>query len=139
VLLCAPAPAAHLARERSYLPAGRCPGGVQPLGKMVLALPGDTVEVSFRGLAVNGLAIPASRASAADRAGRPLRSVPAGVYRLSSHQVWVYAPHPRSFDSRYFGPLPQSRLLGTLRPLWTGRSAPLEATAALLHSLNPRR
>jgi conjugative transfer signal peptidase TraF len=138
VLACPPPAASRLARTRGYLPAGACPGGVQPLGKMVLAMAGDTVEVSARGLVVDGLAIPASRPSAADSAGRPLRSLPLGVYRLSSGELWLYAPHPRSFDSRYFGPLPSTRLLGTLEPLWTGRSAGLDATAVLLRALDPR-
>jgi conjugative transfer signal peptidase TraF len=138
VLVCPPQAAAHLARTRSYLPAGACPGGVQPLGKMVLATAGDTVEVSARGLAVDGQAIPASRPSAADSAGRPLRAFPLGVYHLSSGELWLYAPHPRSFDSRYFGAVSSSRLLGALQPLWTDRSARLDATAALLRALDPR-
>jgi type IV secretory pathway protease TraF len=27
--------------------------------------------------------------------------------------------HPRSFDSRYFGPIPASSVISTMRPLWT--------------------
>jgi|HubBroStandDraft_3_1064219.scaffolds.fasta_scaffold188439_2 conjugative transfer signal peptidase TraF len=135
VLLCPPPAAARLARVRGYLPAGGCPGGVQPLGKLVLAMGGDRVEVSARGLAVEGRAIPWSGASAADSAGRPLRSVPRGVYRLAPGELWLHAPHPRSFDSRFFGPVPASRVLGTLVPLLTRRSARLEAAAALARSL----
>jgi conjugative transfer signal peptidase TraF len=137
VLLCPPPAAARLAHRRGYLPAGRCPGGVQPLGKMLLALPGDTVALSSRGLAVDGLPIPGSMPSAADSAGRPLPRVRLGFRRLAPGEVWVFAPHPRSFDSRYFGAVSSRQLLGTLEPLWARRSPRLEATAALLRSLGP--
>jgi conjugative transfer signal peptidase TraF len=137
VLFCPPPAAARLARDRGYLPPGRCPEGVQPLGKMILALPGDSVEISSRGLAVDGVAIPGSQPRLADSAGRPLSPAPFGAYRLGPRQVWVYAPHPRSFDSRYFGPVPDSLLLGTLKPVCTARSPRLAATSALLRSLGP--
>ena len=57
---CTPDEAATLALQRGYLHRGRCPGGVDPLGKYVLALPGDTVEVRPQGLRVNGEAVPNS-------------------------------------------------------------------------------
>jgi conjugative transfer signal peptidase TraF len=130
VLLCPPPAAARLARARGYLPAGPCPGGVAPLGKMLLALPGDTVEISPRGLALDGRPVPLSRLSPADSLGRPLPAAPAGRHRLAPGQVWVYAPHPRSFDSRTFGPVADRLLLGTLEPLWTESRDPLTAAAA---------
>jgi conjugative transfer signal peptidase TraF len=135
VLLCPPPAAARLARARGYLPPGRCPGGVEPLGKMLLALPGDTVEITARGLAVDGRPVPASRPSPADSLGRPLLPAPAGRRLVRPAEVWVYAPHPRSFDSRYFGPVSAQRLLGTLLPVWTGPGARLAAAAALLRSI----
>ena len=52
--------------------------------------------------------------------GTPLTSIPAGI--IPQGFVFLYAPHPRSFDSRYqeFGLVPQSALRGRLIPLSRG-------------------
>jgi conjugative transfer signal peptidase TraF len=118
VLVCPPPAAAALARRRRYLPAGPCAEGTRPLGKLLLAVPGDLIEVSAAGLEVAGRLAPFSRPLAADAAGRPLPRTAFGRRRLAPGEVWVYAPHPRSFDSRYFGPVPAASLRGTLVPVW---------------------
>jgi conjugative transfer signal peptidase TraF len=137
VLVCPPAAAAALARERGYLRRGRCPGGVRPLGKLLLAGPGDEVEVSAAGLSLAGRRAPASQALATDAAGRPLPAIPRGLYPLARGAAWVYAPHPRSFDSRYFGPVSATALRGTLTPLWVTRTTAADRT--LLDMLARRR
>jgi hypothetical protein len=45
VLACPPVWFAILALARHYLPPGPCPGGTQPLGKIVLAVGGDWLDV----------------------------------------------------------------------------------------------
>jgi type IV secretory pathway protease TraF len=42
-----------------------------------------------------------------------------GFGRAEPGEIWLYAPHPRSFDSRVFGPVPLGSVRGVLTPLWT--------------------
>lgn len=55
-----------------------------------------------------------------DGRGRPLAAfVPDGKsYTVRSGELWVYAPHDRSLDSRYHGPIPEADVHGRARPLW---------------------
>ncbi|HVT60549.1 MAG TPA: conjugative transfer signal peptidase TraF [Thermoanaerobaculia bacterium] len=125
VLACPPPWAARLALARHYLPAGSCPGGTQPLGKLLLALPGDRLALSAAGLSVNGRPIPSSLPLPADTAGRPLPPHPYGRFQLGPTQVWLFSTHPRSFDSRYFGPVDRADVLGILQPIWTTKQRSL--------------
>lgn len=108
-----PAVAAWLAR-RGYLPAGT------PLLKHVAALPGAFVCRSGAGIFVDGRR--AAIAHLADRKGRELPRW-TGCRTLRGGEVFLLNPAPDSLDSRYFGPLPASRLIGRARPILT-RSAP---------------
>jgi conjugative transfer signal peptidase TraF len=132
VAVCPPPAAAALARARGYLAAGSCPGGVRPLGKLLVAGPGDVIELSALGLRLDGRLAPASQPLAVDAAGRPLAHAALGRRRLAPGEIWLYAPHPRSFDSRYFGPAASGALRGTLRPLWVTHSRGADATLARL-------
>jgi conjugative transfer signal peptidase TraF len=122
VVACPPPAAAELARRRSYLADGPCAagaaGGAAPLGKVVLAVAGDEVIVAAAGLAVNGRAVPASRLVPRDAAGRPLPHPAFGGCRVHPGELWLFAPyHPRSYDSRYFGPVATAAVRGRLVPL----------------------
>ena len=110
------------AAARGYLPAGRCPGGFQPLVKPIAAIVGDVVTVSVAGVTVNGAPVPGTAPLAADSTGRLLSPFPAGVYRVAPGALWLLSGHdPRSFDSRYFGPVPVRNVQGVARPLWVLR------------------
>lgn len=127
VMVCLTEPTASLAAARGYIARGRpfgtddvCPDGLEPLGKRVLATGGDTVAVADRGLAVNGRAIPRTGRLPRDSYGRPLPLYPPGVYVVRTGELWVIATDSRrSFDSRYFGPLPEGNVLAVVRPLLT--------------------
>lgn len=126
VLVCLPEPTATLASTRGYIGAGECPDGRQPLGKSVLAVPGDTVSVSDAGLVLNRRPVPRTARLPRDSEGRPLPRVAAGIYVVRAGDLWLVAPdHRRSFDSRYFGPVPHGNVLSTLRPVmvWERGSA----------------
>lgn len=133
VLFCSPESAGHLARSRGYLHSGPCPGGVVPLGKIVVAVGGNLVEVGRTAIAVNGVPIPHSAPRDRDDQGRRLPTTRGRTFRLGPDQVWLYAPHPRSFDSRVFGPVSVSSIRAVLVPVWTegevGRSGIEEARA----------
>lgn len=126
VLVCLPEPTATLASSRGYIGAGQCPDGRQPLGKSVLAIRGDTVSVSDAGLALNGRPLPRTTRLPRDSEGRALPRVAAGIYVVRAGDIWLVAPdHRRSFDSRYFGPVPTGNVRSTLRPVmvWERGSA----------------
>ncbi|HUZ64827.1 MAG TPA: conjugative transfer signal peptidase TraF [Acetobacteraceae bacterium] len=109
----------RLAAARGYLPAGLCAGGYEPLVKPIAAIPGDQVAVTPRGIAVDGRPVPHTVQLTKDSAGRPLHAVAHGVYVVRPGQIWLLSGHdPRSFDSRYFGPVPMANVQDVARPLW---------------------
>jgi conjugative transfer signal peptidase TraF len=138
VLFCPPAEAARLAAERHYLRNGSCPGHVEPMGKILIAAPGDLVELTERGISINGQRLPSSLPRAIDSRGRPLAHYPYGVFKVDFGKLWVYSPHPLSFDSRYFGPVPASLFVGTLRPLYTASAHALNQTVTAVRALPGR-
>jgi conjugative transfer signal peptidase TraF len=124
VLACLPPEVAAFARERGYVPrGGNCPDGALPVGKVVLAIAGDTVAVTPTGLLVNGAPVPNSQPLEADRKGRPLPRLLMGTYVVSPGELWVLSSYSRlSFDSRYFGAIQASQVRARLRRLWTAGS-----------------
>ena len=120
VEFCPSEPFASLAVRRGYRQPGRCPDGGAPLLKPVVACAGDLVTFSERGIAVNGRLLDRTAPLKFDGRGRPLVAWPFGLYHVSPGTVWVASSYsPRSFDSRYFGPIPLTTIQGRLRPLLT--------------------
>jgi type IV secretory pathway protease TraF len=58
-----------------------------------------------------------ARALTHDRRGLPL-PIWAGCRQLQTGQVFVLNAEPQSLDSRYFGALPLSAVVGRAQPLW---------------------
>jgi conjugative transfer signal peptidase TraF len=113
-------PAAQVAIERGYIPPGGCPSGFAPLLKQIATFPGDTVLLTDEAVYINGSLLPSSRTQATDSKGRPLPSFPRGSYRVLPGECWLFATtHPNSFDSRYFGPIPESCIVTSLLPVAT--------------------
>ena len=121
VLACIPRAMAVWAKQRGYIPPGGCPGGVMPLGKIVVGVPGDTIVVSSTGTLVNGQLLVNSQPLDRDRRGQSLPHYPFGTYILGTCDYWLESTHPRSFASRYIGPIPTADLLTALTPIWTWR------------------
>lgn len=120
VLICLPESIAEFAHERGYLPNGSCRGGVAPIGKRIVAVPGDTVAMTQAGLQVNGVLIPNSKSLPRDGRHRQLPELTKQLSIVAPHQLWVLSWYSsRSFDSRYFGPIPDSAVQATIRPLLT--------------------
>jgi conjugative transfer signal peptidase TraF len=110
------------AAHRGYIPSGDCPGGYEPLVKPVAAIAGDLVAVTPQGIAVDGNPVAGTEALAEDEARRPLHPIPIGAYRVEPGEVWLLSGHdPRSFDSRYFGPVPTANMTGVAHLLWVLR------------------
>lgn len=111
VLATPPEAARRLAAERGYLPAG------VPLVKRVVAFSGDTVCAAGIEITINGPAV--AKRLPADRRGRPLPDWN-GCRTLAANEFFLLMVDvPDSFDSRYFGPVSSSQIVGRLVPLWT--------------------
>ncbi len=120
VEFCPPEPFASFSKSRGYRPSGSCPDAAEPLMKPVVAAEGDIVEVTASGVAVNGRLLPNSSPRPVDSRNRPLRHWPFGKYRVGAGTVWVVSSfNQRSFDSRYFGPIPSVCIRSRLLPLLT--------------------
>jgi conjugative transfer signal peptidase TraF len=87
------------AAQRGYIPAGTCPGGYEPLVKPVAAVAGDLVTVTLRGIVVDGTPVASTAPLARDEAGRTLRAVPVGSYRVAPGEVWLLSGFDPAFPS----------------------------------------
>jgi conjugative transfer signal peptidase TraF len=122
VAACPPLHAASLGLERGYLGPGTCPDSVEPLLKIVVATEGDIVVTSPAGTSVNGKLLPESQPLQVDSVGRSLVCWSTPTYRMPSGRIWLYAPSDRSWDSRYWGPVPIANVLGIAELLRTTQS-----------------
>ena len=121
VLFCPPPGALFdAARARGYIGAGYCPGGYGYLMKRVLAVKGDTVTVSDKGVRVNGEHVARSVPLQADAAGRPLPRYPPVCQRLGQAELLVMSDaSATAFDSRYFGPIHRAQIQAVIKPILT--------------------
>lgn len=119
VLFCLDDELSQYAFERGYINFGSCPGGYAPLGKHVVALPGDKVALNPQtGIKVNGKTIPNTIAQSKDSDGRALETYEAKL-RLTENQIIVANETLDSFDSRYYGPVYLYQIVGVLTPYYT--------------------
>lgn len=110
VLVPLPAEAAALAAQRGYLPTR------VPLLKRVGAVSPQEVCIAGGVVRIDGVRVAA--ALPADRMGRPLPSWQ-HCRRLEPGELFLLsATNPASFDSRYFGPVSASTVIGVAHPVW---------------------
>ncbi len=111
VLARLPADAAALAARRRYLPAGI------PLLKRIGAVAPQWVCVREHIVRIDGAAV--ATALAQDSRRRPLQAW-SHCRQLARGELFLLSDtSPASFDSRYFGPIAASAVIGVARPLWT--------------------
>jgi conjugative transfer signal peptidase TraF len=111
----------YLARAYGLFPGSRCAAGSAPVLKYAVALAGDELEIDEGGLSLNGRRLSARSRALVDRCGRRLAALTNGRYRLGDGDVWLYSPERYSWDSRYFGPVKQTDILGIAMPIWTAK------------------
>lgn len=117
---CPVGPSAWLAANRGYRSAGDCPDGASALLKPIIAKADDVVELTAAGIFVNERFIPNTAPLSMDTKHRPLEHFPYGQYVVAQEEVWVASSYnARSFDSRYYGPVPIYRIREHLKPLLT--------------------
>lgn len=102
--------------RRGYLRRGLCSSGFAPLIKTVAALPGQRVDITNHVL-IDGRSVPRSSVWRTDGEGRVINPDPGGV--VPPHHLFLHSPYASSYDSRYFGPVQDSGLLGLARPVLT--------------------
>ncbi len=120
VAACVPAAIARTGLTRGYLSEGDCPVGAEPVAKVIGALSGDMVDLEQGWVAVNAVTLANSRTAARDSAQRPLDHVAWGTRRVAPGEVWLFGFNDlRSWDARYFGPVPLAGVRGVLRPVLT--------------------
>jgi conjugative transfer signal peptidase TraF len=106
-----PEPLATWLADGRYLPHG------VPLLKPILALGGQTVCRAGFVITIDGRDVGAAQER--DRSGRSL-PVWQGCRMIGDDEVFLMNPNePASLDSRYFGPIPVSTIVGRAEPLWT--------------------
>ena len=117
VFICPPqTPLFAEARRRLYVARGLCPGSIAPLIKMVAGLPGQRVQIG-QSVSIDGRALSSSTLRNLDGAGRLLEPYAGGV--VPPGMLYLHSPFKSSYDSRYFGPVPERGVLGLARPILT--------------------
>ena len=115
IFICPPPdPAFEVARERGYLGHGLCPGWFSPLIKKVVAVAGQRVVVDGD-ITVGGVHLPHSSVRPTDGAGRALAPFAGGI--VPNGQLFIFSGFAGSYDSRYFGPIPATGILGLAQPI----------------------
>ena len=86
----------------------------------IVAKPGDVVELSARGISHRMALLSNTSPLSKDTKGRPLEAWPFGRYVVAYETVWVASSyHPRSFDSRYFGPIATTAIRNRVKAFLT--------------------
>lgn len=115
IFICPPQAAAFaLARERGYLGRGLCPGWFSPLIKTVVALAGQHVVIDGS-ITVDGVRLAHSFVRPIDGEGRALAPDAGGI--VPAGKLFLFSEFAGSYDSRYFGPIPATGVLGLALPL----------------------
>lgn len=111
VLANLPMPTAAFASARGYLPMS------VPVLKPIAATEGHRVCTDGRAILIRNRFVAVARDT--DGAGRALPQWH-GCRDLQADEVFLLSSHsPASFDSRYFGPLQTTQIIGRVIPLWT--------------------
>ncbi len=123
VFICPPStrPEITEARKRGYLRPGSCPGNLAPLIKRIVATQGQLIEVG-ESIWIDGQPLDHSELLALDDQGRALPIHPSGP--VPPAHIFVHSNHRASYDSRYFGSLPVTTIIGHAELVW-----PLTITA----------
>jgi len=115
VFICPPnTPEFALGLARKYMLKGLCPGGMGPLIKTIVAVAGQSIDIQAE-VIIDGHKLPNSMVRSTDVQGRALPRFGGGP--VPPGFVFLHSDFGGSYDSRYFGPLPASGILGLAVPV----------------------
>jgi conjugative transfer signal peptidase TraF len=126
VELCPPDAIEEEALKRGFAPrlnGGPCYDHGIVFIKVIAAVGGDILDVSQRGVSIDGKLWPGSARRRFDSHGMPITQwMHYGRLRLPSNTVLVLGTNPDSFDGRVWGPMKVSGIRARLTPLvtWKG-------------------
>ena len=109
----------QMARERTYISTGPCPGNYERMIKRIGGMSGDVIAVRAEGVYVNNQLIADSAPMPHDPAGRKLPMIIGASFALGTHQLLLMGDNPLSFDSRYYGAVGEDAVISVLKPIWT--------------------
>jgi signal peptidase I len=98
-------------------PKGELASNINDLIKRVVALPGETVTIADNQVSINGRPLEEpylpKGTSIQPVTGGKYACTPAAPCKIPAGQIWVMGDNrTNSEDSRYFGPIPESSVLG---------------------------
>lgn len=120
VIICPPKTSVFKeAKKRGYLEAGFCPGELSYMMKKILAAKKDQVEISIKGVLINGRFLPGSEPFLKDGSNRPM-PIPNINVSLAENDVLLMGDRSsKSFDARYFGIVNKAQIKNVIKPVFT--------------------
>lgn len=103
-----------------FAPKGKwdCADHLMPFMKFVVALPGQTVNITKKGVIVNGKMLPNSKMVTSIWDGKlKVIHLPYGKQVVPKGMFWDYAPGNFAYTSAYYGPVPIKSILGSVKPV----------------------
>jgi conjugative transfer signal peptidase TraF len=116
---CLPADQLRIALKAGLeLGSGECPDGNEPLLKTVYRASADSpITLDVDGFTVDGRRLNHTAPKAFSKSGKPLRAYRFGTYTSGLWAISSYSTS--SYDSRYFGPVPQQSVRFYAHPVLT--------------------
>ncbi|HAT8773705.1 conjugative transfer signal peptidase TraF [Legionella pneumophila] len=109
----------RLARNRGYIDHGLYCDGYGYLMKKVVAVSGDILSVTKKGVFVNHILIPYSKPKLQDGLKRALPQWQVMNYQLQKDEVMTMTNQSEwSFDGRYYGLVHTGQIKGMIKPIW---------------------
>lgn len=109
----------RLGKARGYLDSGFCSNEYGYLMKQVVALEGDVVSSTDKGVFVNNKQLPFSQPQNYDGLHRPMPIWRVNEYTLKAGElVTMTNQSSLSFDSRYFGLIQAKQIKGIIEPVF---------------------
>ncbi|PXX16122.1 conjugation peptidase TraF [Nitrosomonas ureae] len=108
-----------MAKDRSYINQGNCPGGYGLLLKRIFAQSGDTISIDQAGIFVNGKHLLNSAQLTIDAESQPLPQYRLNAVLNDAEYLLLSDVNPQSFDARYFGLIERDQIQQVVYPLFT--------------------
>jgi len=103
----------QMAKARHYISGGTCHSDYEPLLKPIVAVSGDRITLSERGVFVNGVMIKNSKYLSRDDRGRDMPKIETGAVIMREGDIFVVSSYNEaSFDSRYFRKISRKNVIG---------------------------